>query len=172
MAKVTNKRYKNRKHANFHTEWKRLIKKRQQDFRDRLRNQQNERNVSLIEQEESIHSITPLNDELKSWAIENRISMIAVDKLLLILRSNGHSNLPKSYRTLLNTPRRIELQSIGEAKYWYRGLADCLNSAFSHLDRHMSIKLKFNVDGLPIFNNSPIQFWPILFSVEGKYLIE
>lgn len=171
MTKVANKTYRNRKYSNFHYKWKGLLKERQKQLQDRLRNEQNERDVSLFELRSEDDCIISLNDALKSWAIENRISMRALDSLLSILRSNGHSELPKSYRTLLNTPRHIELATFDDAKYWYRGLAECLNTAFSHLDRHLILKLKINVDGLPIFKNSPIQFWPILFSVEGEFVI-
>lgn len=166
MTRVTNNKHKNRKYVQFHRDWKRLAKERQKKIQHRLRHE------SIVEpntEDELNHSgtIVSLIDQLKYWAIENRISMRALDSLLLILRCNGHNELPKSYRTLLNTPRDIELKTIGDSKYWYRGLTECLNTAYSHLNRNLSIKLKFNIDGLPLFNSSQIQFWPILFSVEG-----
>lgn len=165
MTRVTNKKYKNRKYVRFHRDWKRLVREREEKIQYHLANESVRETSNEYELNQSA---VPLNDELKSWAIQNRISMRALDSLLLILRSNGHNELPKSYRTLLNTPRDIELKTFGDSKYWYRGLAECLKTLFSNLDRNLRIKLKFNVDGLPIFGSSQIQFWPILCSVEGK----
>lgn len=94
--------------------------------------------------------------------------MRALDKLLEILRTNGHDSLPKSYRTLLGTPRTIELMTYGDAKYWYRGIADSSRAVFPNLSHDLDIKLKFNIDGLPIFNSSNYEIWSILASIYGK----
>lgn len=155
----------------FHRDWKRVFNQREKQLQYQLRNDYH-RDANDFE-----HAFEPLNDEihrdplrdqLKSWVASNQISMRCVDALLNILRTNGHTELPKSYRTLLSTPRNIELATFGDSKYWYRGLADCLKIVFFNLDRNLGIELKFNVDGLPIFNSSQIQFWPILTSVYGE----
>lgn len=169
-SRVKNNKSKNRKYVGFHRNWKRLVKEREKKIQYHLGNESLCAPRSEDEPNQSVDESNSLSDELKSWAIQNRISMRALDSLLLILRSKGHNELPKSYRTLLNTPRQIELKTFGNSKYWYRGLTECLTSVFSNLDRNIKIKLKFNIDGLPIFNSSQIQFWPILGSVEGKLL--
>lgn len=167
MARKTNKRYKNRKYVSFHRDWKRLARERETRIQYRLGN---ESVIEPLDEDETNQCVIPLSDKLKSWAIQNRISMRALDSLLLILRSEGQNELPKSYRTLLNTPRDIELRTFGDSKYWYRGITECLKTVFFNLNRNLNIKLKFNIDGLPIFGSSQIQFWPILGSVEGEII--
>lgn len=169
------KRAKNRKYVKFHRDWKKLLHEREIGIQHQLRN---ERNDNVNDSELSFNEITndgmhierpdTLAEQLKSWTMQNRISMRCLDGLLGVLRSNGHTELPKSYRTLLNTPRNVELVTFGESKYWYRGLTDCLKTVFCNTNRHLEVTLKFNIDGLPIFNSSRIQFWPILASIVGE----
>lgn len=171
---VTKKKAKNRKYVNFHRDWKRVLNEREKMLQCNLRN---ENHIDGNELEPVFEVLTdemhrdPLRDQLKFWVAHNQISMRCVNGLLNILRTNGHTELPKSYRTLLNTPRNIELATFGTSKYWYRGLADSLKTVFFNLDRDLRIELKFNTDGLPIFNSSQIQLWPILASVDGGHNI-
>lgn len=168
---VSRKKARNKKYVDFHRNWKRVLNERERRFQYQLRNEhRNDVNESEPTSEVIIDEMQsdPLRDQLKSWVVQNQISMRCVDGLLNILRTNGHTELPKSYRTLLSTPRNIQLTTIGESKYWYRGLVNCLKSIFFKLDRNLGIELKFNIDGLPIFNSSQIQFWPILASIDGE----
>lgn len=159
---------------NFHRNWKRILNEREKRLQCELRNENhNGGNASVNESEPTFEIRNDdthyflLGDQLKFWVLHNSIiSMRCMDGLLEILRTNGHPELPKSYRTLLSTPRNIELATFGDSKYWYRGLADSLKIVFVNLDRDLDIELKFNIDGLPIFISSRFQFWPILASVE------
>ncbi|XP_032690053.1 uncharacterized protein LOC116853208 [Odontomachus brunneus] len=56
---------------------------------------------------------------LKEWAMRG-VAHRKVDELLAGLRPL-HSSLPKSHKTLLQTPRRVELQRNGEGSMWYKG---------------------------------------------------
>lgn len=85
------------------------------------------------------------------------------------LFSSGLSDLPKDCRALLNTPRSVEITSVGDGHFWYNGIEKNLRTVFSNLNKNMSIALMFNVDGLPLFNSSQRSFWPILASVHSKY---
>lgn len=166
---------KNRKNVYFHRDWTRLLSKREQRIQYRLRNNcLNERNEtqSVIEStnDDEVECIVSFKDQLRSWTVDNKISMNGLDELLRILRSNGHTELPKSYRSLLNTPRNIEIKTFGDSKYWYRGIAACLKIILCKLDRDLEVKLKFNIDGLPIFNSSQLEFWPLLASIDGEHL--
>lgn len=161
---------KNRKRVQFHRKWKKLLKQREDEIRLKIANQivdSTSESFNLKDHEQSKQ--ISLEDKLKSWATNNNISMRALDKLLEILISAGHKSLPRCYRTLLKTPRNIEINnSLISGKYWYRGVAECLKVVFSKLNKNLSIKLKFNVDGLPIFNSSKFQFWPILASIHRE----
>ncbi|EFN83250.1 hypothetical protein EAI_00091, partial [Harpegnathos saltator] len=74
-------------------------------------------------------------------------------------------NLPQDPRTLLETPRIVRTVQMGSGQYWHNGLYTCLEKSLSHVHNSMDIVLNFNIDGLPIHNNSKLQFWPILRSI-------
>lgn len=117
---------------------------------------------------ESIEKPT-LRIGLQKWASEHRISKRAVDSLLGILNSTGTKSLPKNHRTLQGTPIHVPITETAGGKMWYNGLNKCLRDTFSNLDRHLFIKLNFNIDGLPLYNSSKVSFCPILVSIYGIY---
>lgn len=108
-----------------------------------------------------------LSDQLKTWAIEYHLTQRAVSKLLKILKSNGMNFLPKDCRTLMRTPRSIQIEKTAGGQLWYNGLASGLSAIFSKLTSNLSIQLNINVDGLPLFKSSPIEFWPMLATIQG-----
>lgn len=90
------------------------------------------------------------------------ITHSALNALLIILIKFGFEWLPKDSRTILETPKKIAITSIGTSKYWYNGIKTNLLRIYSNLQNAISIALTFNVDGIPIYNNSKKAFWPIL----------
>lgn len=50
-----------------------------------------------------------LTHDLRTWAIEKNINKRAVSALLKILRSNGINIVPKDSRTLLATPKSVQI---------------------------------------------------------------
>lgn len=114
--------------------------------------------------------LSKLTLELRSWAIDKNINKRAVTELLKILRSAGINFLPKDSRTLLETPRNVEIIDLGGGKYWHNGLRNCLIQVFSQLSLDLCVELNISIDGLPLFKNSPLVFWPILANVYGNYL--
>ncbi|XP_011862876.1 PREDICTED: uncharacterized protein LOC105559276, partial [Vollenhovia emeryi] len=114
-------------------------------------------------------------EELRKWALECNVQHSTLDKLLLILRKRLLPNLPKSSKTFLNTKNNYKISKIlnekqepvGEFVYFgiEEGLRLCVNT---NLHPNREIKLQFNVDGLPLFNSSKKQFWPILCKVFSK----
>lgn len=115
-----------------------------------------------------------LREQLAAWSTKNRLSKTCVDDVLKILCSNGHTDLPKDSRTLLKTPKLIEFVEKCGGQYIYFGMKDGLKTIVSlksfSLDEEAgnSLKLNFNVDGIPLFKSTGTQFWPILCSL-GHY---
>jgi len=110
-----------------------------------------------------------LRDQLKKWAVNFRISHIALTALLLILQQY-HFSLPKSPRTLLGTITSYEIKNISNGQYFYFGIKNAICSLLSTLQpkNHLStLVMKLNIDGLPIFNKSNHQFWPVLGLIES-----
>nr|CAI5844559.1 unnamed protein product [Callosobruchus analis] len=107
-------------------------------------------------------------EDLKIWALSNKITHKATTELLLILRSHGKTELPKDGRTLLETPVHVEVTDMGSGKFWYNGIQKNLQSVLTdkHTQLSQGIPLIFNIDGFSPFNSSNCQFWPITFIVD------
>lgn len=122
-----------------------------------------------------------LESELRKWSNKYNIASCALSDLLKILIRSGNTFLPMDARTLKKTPQCINIFTMGNGKYWYRSIRTCLYQALYKLNRNVAIHLNFNFDGLPLFNSSTLNFWPILMSIRGifslnliryKYLME
>lgn len=105
---------------------------------------------------------------LKEWAMRG-VAHRKVDELLAGLKPL-HGCLPKSHKTLLQTPRRVELQRNGEGSMWYKGIIANLNQRITddYLLEHKEIIIDVNIDGLALFSSTDDNFWPILGCLIGE----
>ena len=60
-----------------------------------------------------------LRSGLKDWAIEFGISQVAFCVLLELLRSEGLSDLPMDPRSLLSTPRTVNVDEVSGGQYYH-----------------------------------------------------
>ncbi|XP_050507514.1 uncharacterized protein LOC126885126 [Diabrotica virgifera virgifera] len=103
---------------------------------------------------------------LPGWATKNQICQNpALNTLLSGLTECGIPNLPKDSRTLLKTPKSVAVQKMGVGHFWYNGLKNCLSNIEKYVENINALKLDFGIDGLPLFNSSSHQFWPILVKI-------
>lgn len=104
---------------------------------------------------------------LRKWAVQHGISHVALrDVMNLISARIGDNILPRDPRTLLETPQIVRTMSIGDdAEYWHHGLENCLKRLFWNIAGPKTISVNINMDGLPMFNSSRVEFWPILFNI-------
>ncbi|XP_060772163.1 uncharacterized protein LOC132883046 isoform X1 [Neoarius graeffei] len=112
-----------------------------------------------------------LHQKLKHWAASFSVPLIAITALLTVLRTS-HPELPKDARTLLGTKPAVPLQTVGNGEYFYFGLAKGILSKLSTIylpDVIQTIRVQFNIDGLPIFKSTRLQFWPILALIDCDY---
>lgn len=80
--------------------------------------------------------------------------------------SSSSSPLPSDPRTLLSTPQTISLVPISDGgEYWHHGVENCLRKLLPNLSESKTIHLTIYIDGLPVFNSSRTEFWPILFNI-------
>lgn len=107
---------------------------------------------------------------LKEWAISNNITITALGQILKLIKSHTNLELPADGRTLLQTPRHQKIDLIDGRYQHYFGILpnllktlQCLNCSFSI----ENLYLVFNVDGIPIFKSSNLEFWPILCKIKG-----
>lgn len=106
--------------------------------------------------------------DLADWAVTNNQSHKSLNDLLKILRKHGHNDLPKDSRTLLSTPKVVEHQAKCNGQYIYFGLESGLSHILQQCPESADhIDVTINVDGVPIFKSSPVQFWPMLAKVDG-----
>ena len=105
-------------------------------------------------------------NELAKWILAFKISRSASNKLLQILRQNGHGDLPKCTRTILQTPRCVASEKKCGGDYIYlgiaRGITRTLNANAQHNFENDTISLVVNVDGVPLYKSSSVQAWPLL----------
>lgn len=103
---------KNRDRVNFHRKWKKIaaIENRSINLICNVQSQ-----TSNQKKEETLAS----NEKLRQWATKYNISKRAISELLKILISFGLNWLPKDSRTLLATPRFIEMTNLTNGKLWY-----------------------------------------------------
>ncbi|KAJ8677967.1 hypothetical protein QAD02_013754 [Eretmocerus hayati] len=88
-----------------------------------------------------------------------------------------HSSLPQSHKTLLGTGNKHDIEKLAkdrsgsESEFIYFGLAENLKRIVNpQLHKNRELKLQISFDGLPLFESSPREFWPILCKiyVEGN----
>lgn len=113
---------------------------------------------------------TPFRSFLSQWAIQHNVSQTALDDLLIELRQNGHSDLPKASKTLLNTSRHAHPTSIDNGTYCHIGIGRCLSAYFLALSKKRyaipeSVTLDFNIDEVSGSKSSQIILWIIQMSL-------
>lgn len=108
-----------------------------------------------------------LANDIKNTVLKYKIPHAAVNELLIALKKYGVKSFPKDSRSFLKTSRHIQVIPMGDGEYWHNGLKivleDFLNTVT--VNEPMTLLLKFNIDGLPLYSSSKKQFWPILVSI-------
>lgn len=110
-------------------------------------------------------------EKLRFWAMHHRITHCAISDLLVILIFGGFNFLPRNSRTFMGTPTKIDITAVTNGKMWYYSVEKCLQNAISTIRSSITATLDFSFDGLPIFKSSNTQFWPLLFSIQGIFMI-
>lgn len=110
---------------------------------------------------------------LRKWAIVHKVKKVAVTGLLKILHSHHcFQHFPKDYRSLLRTPRKVPVTIVEPGEYCHVGLQRCLESYLQICKpKSFGIGIQINVDGLPLYSSTSLQFWPILGSISGTDVV-
>jgi hypothetical protein len=112
-----------------------------------------------------------LREELASWAVSYNVNRNAVTALLHVL--NAHirdDSLPLDSRTLLHTPRHVDIHQLSPGKVVHTGLRRSLTKMCEQLENVPDIlRLDVNVDGAPAFKDSYQNgvFWPVLCAIQN-----
>lgn len=107
-------------------------------------------------------------ERLKKWA-KHGVSTKKIDELLAIL-CPLYPNLPKSYKTLLGTPRHTEIYQAAGGQMWYKGIKKNIEQRSSpeYLRDINEIVIDLSMDGLPPYKYSYVDCWPILGCLKGQ----
>lgn len=100
--------------------------------------------------------------------MQYQISHVALKDLMSLINTRiKHDVLPSDPRTLLDTPTELSIENITNdgGQYWHYGLNSCLQRILGDTVEPMTISININMDGLPMYNSSKVEFWPILFNI-------
>ncbi|MGH0151617.1 UNVERIFIED_CONTAM: hypothetical protein FKN15_037057 [Acipenser sinensis] len=76
-----------------------------------------------------------LVEDIASWMTTNQIKHNAADDLLKLLIKHGSTDLPSSARTLLETPKNVQVEMKSGLEYVYLGVGELL---IKNLDKYPS----------------------------------
>ncbi|KYN20014.1 hypothetical protein ALC57_07643, partial [Trachymyrmex cornetzi] len=107
--------------------------------------------------------------QLRQWAMTSNIPHTKLDSLLQILRRRLLPNLPATAKTFLKTnsaeyniKQFYDVNGCSVGEFVYFGIAKHLQRTVNpEIHENETLYLKINIDGLPLFNSSLQQFWPI-----------
>ena len=102
-----------------------------------------------------------LQSDLAEFMVSERLTRSSRNNLLAVLRKHGLP-LPKDSRTLLQTPRVVDIICKCGGQYVYFGVKKILQ-LIGPCDVY---SLKINIDGVPLHKSTNHQFWPILCQVK------
>ncbi|XP_011880166.1 PREDICTED: uncharacterized protein LOC105568806 [Vollenhovia emeryi] len=107
---------------------------------------------------------------LQEWAIRNNITHTALNELISNIKPK-YPDLPKNARSLLGTPRKVNVDIVAPGHYYHFGLSNCIERLLSRcsFQNLHCIEVNINIDGLPLFKSSSSQVYPILCNLVGNY---
>lgn len=117
----------------------------------------------LTEEGASCQSIELVPEQLSSWSTEYNATHSSINALLKILKPHIPLLLSDA-RTLMRTPRQVEVTKCAGGEYLHCGLVKHLQSILESFSfaGGQGIEVQFNIDGLPLFKSSKKELWPIL----------
>lgn len=124
----------------------------------------------------------PFKKAIQNWALKHNVTHAAINDYLQIMNDYfPESNLPKDARTLLQTPKTLDIHEVSGGRFASFSLRELILDRIklgldfkSHLpncviktlqknyDPKTVLTLSLGVDGVPICNSNRKQFWPIL----------
>lgn len=108
-----------------------------------------------------------IGDKLRRWVLTHNVTRRSVNDIFSILKESGLHWLPNDCRTILKTPRSINIENVAGGQYWYNGIEKNIRLIFSNVQSNLNLQLNINVDGIPLMKSSATQFWPILGKIHG-----
>lgn len=127
-----------------------------------------------LEQDDSF----TLESQLGAWAVKNNVTHNSLSELLKIIGPFVEYPLPLSAKSLLSTPKSVNIVQIDGGKYYFFGvkkfIVDTLENNLvknfyfpvSTSNNSDLITLTLSTDGIPICKSSSITLWPLLVRID------
>lgn len=115
-----------------------------------------------IYNDSSLHEDDTLAQELRECFILCGTPPSHVPMILKILHKR-HPQLPTDSRTLLETPKNIQVRNMGEGRYIHFGMEKELKAFIQRMSpRPNNLTLDIHIDGVNISRSSSMGLWTIL----------
>ncbi|CAH0390244.1 unnamed protein product [Bemisia tabaci] len=133
-----------------------------------------EADLSEVDEDREDEPKRNLSDCLQSWGNRFKIKKDALSALLRILKAMDPADLnslPLDSRTLLKTPRKVDVKKLEKAggEYYHFGFLHGIQNALSRSRKRISnVVVVVGLNGLPLFKSSGVHFTPILGSIASN----
>lgn len=122
-----------------------------------------------------------LAQSLREWTVNHNVTHSALKDLLLVLQQSG-LDVPGDPRTLMQTPRMVNVSRLSGGSFVYFGIEEKISNrvvrfGYTNYEDPLTlniqkdlqsplISISVGIDGVPISRSSNKQFWPILCYVD------
>lgn len=105
-----------------------------------------------------------LEQDFARVVVERGLGRDTVNEMFSVFRKHNIGNFPSDARSILGTERSSDIVDMCQGLYYHFGLSNQLVRVLQgmKIEEACTVKLKFNFDGLPIWNSTGYCFWPIL----------
>lgn len=121
------------------------------DFLDALDEKCDESDSDVESDNDSIDKTEQIREKLATWSSSYGITARAFTALLTLL-SVYFPSLPKDSRTVMKTPRHVEVKAVGDGSYVHFGIVAMLTKVVSQFAnfvlRGTRLLIQINIDGL------------------------
>lgn len=108
-------------------------------------------------------------NEFRNLCFKHKLTRIAVNDILNFFKAD---DLKKDFRSIMKRPRdKVGIERFSNnGEYYYFGIANGLIAFQNYYEFPTDgvLKLKVNVDGVPLFESTKKSLWPILIQVAGN----
>ena len=126
-------------------------------------------NTNAQPQTVSVVKKVPLDVGIADLALTHGWSHSSIRDLLDLLSKNNVQHLPKDPRTVMKTPRHVQVRFLcgdSHQQYFHFGLQAGLEYLFKCWPQNVKpgsvLQLQLNIDGTPVCKSTSMSLWPIL----------
>lgn len=112
---------------------------------------------------------TSMWNNLANYVAVSRTGNRKTNLLLRTLRAGGLSELPKTFETLMGTPKeKIITTPVCNGNVWFYGVDRALQLRQDYFRNVEVIHLDIGIDGAKVFTSSGLKLWPIMIAIANQ----